>query len=179
MPLESHDAQALTHPMTPEHLERDNGRILHQIADHLAVKNLTTPIIAGIRKQRQRRVKRHVPDGRGVEPQRLVRLGAQLEVVPEQALVVGADEQVVAARVHGDAGNPFRAGRQDLDELLLGQVVAADRVAGGDEEERFGWWKCAVCAMPLSRRKGSCVRCLLMVWMATEEDWPRGDTVVK
>ena len=122
--------------MPLEHLERHDGRVLHQIAHDLAVEDLQTAVVAGVREQRvPALVVRDRPDGRRVEPQRLVRLGAQLEVVPEQALVVGADEQVVAAGVHVDAGDPLGAGLQDLDEFLLGEVVAADGVAGGDEED--------------------------------------------
>ena len=40
--------------------------------------------------------------------------------------------------MHVDGRDPFSTWLQDLDEFLLGEIVAADGVAGGDEEDCFG-----------------------------------------
>lgn len=40
--------------------------------------------------------------------------------------------------MHINGRDPFSTWLQDLDEFLLGEVVAADGVAGGDEEDGFG-----------------------------------------
>lgn len=46
--------------------------------------------------------------------------------MPEEALVVGADDEVVAARMYVKGGDPARTWLERLDEFLLGQVVCAD-----------------------------------------------------
>ena len=52
-------------------------------------------------------------------------------------LVVCSDDDVVTTGMHIDGRNPFSTWLQDLDEFLLGEIVAADGVAGGDEEDGF------------------------------------------
>jgi hypothetical protein len=46
--------------------------------------------------------------------------------MPEETLVVGADDEVIAARVHVEGGDPAGTRLKRLDELLLGQIVCAD-----------------------------------------------------
>lgn len=136
MPVHIHNTQLLFHLVAPQHLDGHNGGVLHQVADDLAVEDLQRAVVAGIGKQGQAAVELYGTDGLWVEAHGLVGAVGQVEVVPQQAAVVGADDEVVAARVDVDGGDPARAGLDDLDELLALQVVAADHALGGDEEVR-------------------------------------------
>lgn len=57
--------------------------------------------------------------------------------MPQETLVVGADEQVVAAWVDVEGGDPAGAGEEGPDLLLYGQVVDPDVPLRGDEEVGF------------------------------------------
>ena len=57
--------------------------------------------------------------------------------MPEQASVVGADDEIVATGVQVERGDPARAGLDDLEQLLPGEVIAADCALGRNEEDWF------------------------------------------
>lgn len=134
MPVDVHDTQLLLDLVAAEHLDGDNGGVLHEVADDLSVEDLQGAVVAGVCEEGQSAVELYGADGLWVEAHGLVGAVGQVEVVPEQAAVVGADDEVVAARVDVHGGDPAGAGLDDLDELLALQVVAADHALGGDEE---------------------------------------------
>lgn len=137
MPHDIQHAQLLHDPMAPQHLQRNHRGILQTIAHDFPVEDLQGPIVAGVGKEREFRMEGHGPDSLGMVPERLIRRRAEIEVVPEEFLVVARDEQVVALRVQGDGGDPAGARLEFLLELLVLQVVDADALAGGEEEEGF------------------------------------------
>ena len=57
--------------------------------------------------------------------------------MPEQASIVGSDDEIVAAGVHVKGGDPSRAGLDNLEEFLPCEVVAADCALGRNEEDWF------------------------------------------
>jgi hypothetical protein len=60
---------------------------------------------------------------------------------PREALVVAADDEVVAAGVHRERGDGPAAADELLRERLLGQVVHAHLVREVDlKERRRDWW---------------------------------------
>lgn len=124
--------------MAAEHLQRHNGSILHAVTHDLAVEDLHGTVITGVREQRQGRMELGATDGLVVVAEDLVRSAAEVHVVPQQSPVVRGDDEVVALRVQGDGGDPAGAGLEFALEFLLLQVVDADALTGGDEEEGFG-----------------------------------------
>lgn len=134
MPIHVHNTELLLHLVASQHLDGDNGRVLHQVADDLAVEDLQRAVVAGVGEEGQAAVELDRTDSLRVEAHGLVRAVGQVEVVPQQAAVVGADDEVVAARVDVHGGDPARAGLDDLEELLALEVVAADHALGSDEE---------------------------------------------
>jgi hypothetical protein len=88
-------------------LDGDNRRMLQLIVGYLSVEDLDGAVIAGISKQRESApVVANRPDCFAVEPHRLVRPIREIQVVPEQSLVVAADDQVVATRMDIKRRNP-------------------------------------------------------------------------
>jgi len=152
--------------MTSQHLQRDNRRILHKIVENLPMEHLHRAIITRIRKQREPALmEAHGANGLCVVAQRLVGGSSEVEVVPQQAAIVRAEQHVLAGRVDVDAGQPAGAGQ-----------TRAPRCVTTTKCGLVGW-NAALCAAPFSRRNGCCVWCLLTVWIATAADRPRGDTV--
>ena len=76
------------------------------------------------------------PNGLAVMAQRLVRSLAELEIVPDDALVETAEHDVVAHRVHVEAGQPAYAWLQRLNQGLGDEIVYADLTLRGDEKVR-------------------------------------------
>ena len=84
-------------------------------------------------------MKSHASNSLAVVPQSLIRRRSQIEIVPEEALVVGCDEQVGAVRktfeaaewvlclvfgerVDGDGGGCGGCGRRDCGEVIASSV---------------------------------------------------------
>lgn len=137
VPIDVHDTEGVANTMTLEDLDRDNGGVFNQVADDLAVEDLQGAVVAGVGKEGQAAlVEAHGTNGLVVEAHRLVGPGGQVEIVPEQAAIVGADDEIVSAGVHVKGRDPAGAGLDDLDKFLSLQVVAANGALCGDEEER-------------------------------------------
>jgi hypothetical protein len=69
-------------------------------------------------------------------PQSSVRFGGQLEIVPEQPLIIGPDDQVVTAGMQVERRDPARSRLQGLDEFLLGEVIRPNIALRCDKEDR-------------------------------------------
>lgn len=139
MPINVQNTQVGNHLVTREHLHGYNGGVLHEVCDNLAVEHLQRTIVTGIDKQGQTALV--ILDGANsllVETHRLVWTGGEIEIVPQKSPVVGSDNQVVAARVDVEGRDPASTGLDDLHELQLLEVVAADHSLRGDEEQRAG-----------------------------------------
>ena len=107
---------------TLEHLDGHYKRILQQVIVHHSVENVDGAVVTSAREQRVLGVlvEAHFTDGFVVVLQRLVRrLTRHIHVEPEHFLVVCAKDEVVALRVHADAGDPFGARAILADNRLL------------------------------------------------------------
>jgi len=69
-------------------------------------------------------------------PQSSVRFGRQLEIVPEQPLIVGPNDQVIAAGMQIERRDPARSRLQGLDEFLLGEVIGPNVALRCYKEDR-------------------------------------------
>jgi hypothetical protein len=138
MPIQIHDPKLLLDLMALEHLERHNGSVLHKIVDDATMEHLDGAIIARVGEQRQATLmEAHLADSLLVISKRLIRASAEVEIVPEETSIVGADDEVVTAGVDVDGGDPASAGLDNLEELLTDEVIETDGALGGDEQERF------------------------------------------
>lgn len=121
--------------MAAQDLERDDSGVSSKVIIDLAVEDLDRSIIRGGGKQRfGAHVERDGADSALMVAESLVGLCGEVEVVPEETFVVGADDDVGAVGVDGDGGDPFGAGVEDLEEVLFGEVVDADVALGGEVE---------------------------------------------
>lgn len=134
VPVDVQDTQLLDHLVALEHLDGHNDGVLHDIVDDLGMEDLQGSVVAGVGKQGELAMELDGADGLCVEAHRLEGAGGQLKLVPQQPAVVGADDEVVAARVDVEARDPAGTRLNDLDELLALQVVAPDHALGRDEE---------------------------------------------
>lgn len=57
--------------------------------------------------------------------------------MPEEALVVGTNEEVVTAGVNVEGGDPPGAGEEGTDLLLCREIVNSDISLSSDKEMRF------------------------------------------
>ena len=113
------------------------------------MEHLASPIIAGVRKERipSAGVELDGPDRFGVVAQRLVRAGGEIEVMPQEASIVGACDEVVTSGDGGaggmdiEAADPPGTGLEDPEEGLSDQVIGADAALVGDEEDGCGRMK--------------------------------------
>ena len=74
-----------------------------------------------------------------VELQGLVRGRRKVQIKPDHATVVTADDEVIARRMDIDARQPLAAAQQLLDEFLLHEMINLDVLLGSHEEERTQW----------------------------------------
>ena len=79
----------------------------------------------------------HSSNSLAVIPECFVRSDGEVEIVPEETLVVRSDDEVISAGMHVEGRDPTCAGLDDFKELLLGKIVAADHALGCDEEDGF------------------------------------------
>jgi hypothetical protein len=88
MPVQIHHTQPAVNLVSSQHLQWYNGRVLHEIADNLAVEDLQTAIVTGVRKQgKTALMELHGANGLLVESQSLVGLVRELEIVPEESFI--------------------------------------------------------------------------------------------
>ena len=57
--------------------------------------------------------------------------------MPQESLVVAADDEILAAGMDVETAYPARTGLDGFQEFLFGEVVAADAALGRDEEDGF------------------------------------------
>jgi hypothetical protein len=88
MPIKSHHTESALDLVSSQYLKRHNGCIFHQVTHDLAVEDLQTTIITGVRKQGQTAlVEANSSDSLLVETQSLVWLVGELEIVPEKSFI--------------------------------------------------------------------------------------------
>mmetsp|Transcript_540 Transcript_540/g.1457 ORF Transcript_540/g.1457 Transcript_540/m.1457 type:complete len:209 (-) Transcript_540:233-859(-) len=124
--------------MATQHLDRHDERVAHQVSVHGAVEHVHCGVVAAACKERVGAVEGAPAHRVVVVPQRLVRLGGQVEVVPREPLVLGAHNDVVAAGVHRQARDAAGAANELLGERLLRQVVHTHVVLRRHKEEGLG-----------------------------------------
>ena len=91
------------------------------------MKNLDRTIIAGRTEERQAAmVILDAANGLLVVPECSIRFCRKVQVVPEEALIVRSDDEVVATAVHVKGRDPAGARLQCLNQFLLCQVIGAD-----------------------------------------------------
>jgi len=107
MPVKVQDTQLVDNLVTLEHLDGNDSGVLQLVAGDLAVEDLDGTIVTGIGEERKSASV--VPDGANgfaVESHGLVWPGRQIEIVPEQTLVVTTGDQVVTSRMDVKRGYP-------------------------------------------------------------------------
>jgi len=107
MPVKVQDTQLVDNLVTLEHLDGNDSGVLQLVAGDLAVEDLDGAIVTGIGEERKSASV--VPDsanGFAVESHGLVWPGRQIEIVPEQTLVVTTGDQVVTSRMDVKRGYP-------------------------------------------------------------------------
>jgi hypothetical protein len=83
MPIKSHHTKPALNLMSSQYLQRHNCCILHQVTHDLAVEDLQTTIVTGVREEWQTTlVEANSSDSFLVEPECLVWLVGELEIVP-------------------------------------------------------------------------------------------------
>lgn len=123
-PLRTHDTK-LVHHVRAQDLERDNERILQQIVVHAAVEHVDGAVVCARCEQGQRLVETDAPHTLCVVAQHFVGQVAAVHVVPTHATVVRARQDVIAARMHGQAAEPLRITTNLLAQRLRGQIENA------------------------------------------------------
>lgn len=157
MPINVQHAELADHLMPLQDLDWHDSRVLELVVRDPAVEDLETAVVAGVGKEgKSAPVEPHLTDRLAVKPHCLVWPVGQVEVVPQETLVVAADDQVVTAGVDvkgrdpetGQSGTyglgpgwlvgnvPFRAGLDNLDQLKFLEVIAANRPLGSHKEQR-------------------------------------------
>lgn len=120
-------------------LQRHQQRVREQVVVHRAVTHHQVGVVATRREQRVPRVEGHRAYRPPVHPQRAVGASRQLQVEPHQLAVVGAEQQVVSARMHRQRAEPLGARSQLAGQFLLHEVVDADGALRGHEQQRPAW----------------------------------------
>ena len=91
------------------------------------MEHLDCSVVTRRTEQRQPTlVEMHLSNGLLMVSERAVRLCAKLEIVPQQSLIVRANNDVVTTGVDVKGRDPARTRLEGLDELLLGEIVRAD-----------------------------------------------------
>ena len=101
-----------------------------------AVRNYQTPVVRSGGEQRIAFMERDSPDGRPVQPQRLIRFAAQIQVEPKHFTIVRRHQQVVAAGMDVYVGYPLGIRLQLFHEVLLREIVDTDVPLCGHEQKR-------------------------------------------
>lgn len=127
MPFYIQHPKRLFNRVPSQHLQRHDQRILHEVAKHFPMKNLHRAIIARRTEQRQAAmVILDAANGLLMIPEGSIRLRGEVQVVPEEALVIRSDDEIVTTTVYVKGRDPAGARLQRLDQFLLCQVVGAD-----------------------------------------------------
>ena len=100
MPVDIEDTQLASNLVALEDLERNDTGVAEHISRDATVENLQGTIVTGVSKQRVATtgVELHGTNSLAMVTKGLVRPLRQVQIVPEQATVVRADNDIVAAR---------------------------------------------------------------------------------
>ena len=147
---------------TLQNFNRDHESILQQVIVDHAIEDIDSSVVTGARKQRELAiaVEGHLPDGFIVVFERLVRTFTRhVHIKPQNFLIVGAQNEVVALRVHRYARNPLGARAVLADNGLLLKVVLEDCGLRSGEKVRFCRVERHTLHDAISRREGLLRRC--------------------
>jgi len=137
MERQRHHAHLTHHRVAPQDLHRHDQGVLHQIIVHGGVKDVHGPVVRPRGHERVGPVEGYRPHGLGMVFEGLVGERGEVQVEPDDAPVVGRDQDVVASRVDVKRADPLTPRQQLLHQDLFDQMVDSDVRLGGEEEEGF------------------------------------------
>jgi len=118
MPIHVQNSEFADNLVSFKNLDGNNCRVFQLIVRDLSVEDLNGSIVTGISKQRESTlVEANRPDRFAVEPHRLIRPVRQIQVVPEQTLVVTTDDQIVTTRMDIERRDPGK--REEMSIPIL------------------------------------------------------------
>ncbi|KAH3662334.1 hypothetical protein OGAPHI_005586 [Ogataea philodendri] len=140
MPAHVQNSQTVDHLVAGQFLQRNQQRVVHQVVVDGAVENVHGSVVGSRTEQRQTAlVVGHRTHSLVVVPQGLIRRGAEIQIVPQNTLVVRTGQNMVtAARMDIHARKPSGARKQLLLQLLLLQIVNSNVPLRHHHQNRLG-----------------------------------------
>jgi len=121
-----------------QNLHRNDQSVLQKIIVHKSIEDVDAAIIAAAGKDWVLRRESHLPDSLVMVLQVPVRLRSHIHIEPNNLLVVGTKDEVIALGVNVQARNPLSSRLVLTDHTLLLQIVLEDSLVGGSEEVGSG-----------------------------------------
>eukprot|EP00964_Phaeocystis_antarctica_P003746 scaffold2018_cov56-Phaeocystis_antarctica.AAC.2 len=132
---DGHDADVLGGLVAAQDLDRHDERVGHEVVVDAAVVDVHRGVVGGGGEERQGGVVGDAAHGELVRAQGLVRRGGEVHVEPAELLVVGAEDQVVAARVV-HAHVPLRGHEEERLARVEGDALDAPLALGEGRARR-------------------------------------------
>ena len=110
MPVHIQNTELVDDLVSLEHLDGDNSGVLKLVVRDLAVEDLKSTVVTGVSEERQAAlVILDLTNRLAVEPHGLVRANGEIEIVPQETLVIRTNDQVITTGVNIERRDPTRS----------------------------------------------------------------------